>query len=271
MNATCTVVCTGVGHYGLACFRALAELLPGLQVVEVAGTEHKYPWRPNKKDPGFALRTLFPDTAFEEIPVRRQWVAVEAALKEIGPEVVVVGSYSVPVVRAAVRWAWKREIPTILRLDSTYCDRRRWFLIEALKRRLVRRHTVVAVAGELAQDYALQLGVRQKCIRRLGNVVDNEYFASSAEAVRRNEARERERLGLPTCYFLTVSRLSPEKNLRTAIVAFAEYRHSGGSWDMVLVGSGPQEVELKQMVRAKGISGVHFAVDDRHQMMSQMS
>jgi len=92
----------------------------------------------------------------------------------------------------------------------------------------------------------------------VGNVVDNAHYIRGSEAVRRCESRERERLGLPDRFFLTVSRLSPEKNLDGLLRAFAQYRKQGGTWDLVVVGSGPLEGELKERVDTGAVSGVHF-------------
>lgn len=256
--ATIGLVVPAVGVCHIACLRALAQQLPGLQVIEVADSQGKYPWRPDKDDLGFPRRTIFPGEIVEAIPWRRQSAAVTAALEEIRPTVIVVGSYSEPAMIAAARWAWKRRIPTVLRSVSTYHDKARRGWTEILKSRLVRRYTTVAVTGERAEEYALRLGVRRECVFRSGNMVDNERYTTCADHVRRNESRERQRLGLPTRYFLTVSRLAPEKNLLVLLKAFSQYRQCGGRWDIVLVGSGPQERQLRETVRANGIPGVHF-------------
>ena len=253
------LVVPAVGVCHIACLRALAEQLPGLQVIDVADSQRKYPWRLDGDDLGFPRRTIFPGEIVEAIPWRRQSAAVTAVLEKIRPEVIVVGSYSEPAMIAAARWAWKRRIPTVLRSVSTYHDKVRRGWTEILKSRLVRRYTTVAVTGERAEEYALRLGVKRECVFRTGNMVDNERYATCADHVRRNESRERQRLALPTRYFLTVSRLSPEKNLRALLKAFSQYRRGGGQWGMVLVGSGPQERQLQEMVRADEIPGVHFA------------
>ncbi len=247
-----------VGLCHIACLRALAQQLPGLQVIEVADTQQKHPWRSGREDLGFARRTTFPGEIVETIPVRRQVMAVSDVLREIRPEVIVVGSYSEPAILAAARWAWKRRIPTVLRFVSTYHDKTRIGWTEALKGRFVRRYTTVAVTGERAEEYALRLGAKREHVYRTGNMVDNEWYATCADRVRRNDSHQRQRLGLPIRYFLTVSRFSPEKNLLVLLKAFSQYRRRGGQWDMVLVGSGPQETELREMVRANGVPGVHF-------------
>lgn len=252
------LVVPAVGVCHVACLRALAEQLPGLQVIEVADSQRKYPWRLGGDDLGFARRTIFPGEIVETIPSRRQSAAVSAVLQEIRPEVIVVGSYSEPAMMAAARWAWRRRVPTVLRFVSTYHDKARRGWTEMLKGRLIRRYTTVAVTGERAEEYALRLGVKRECVFRTGNMVDNERYATCADHVRRSESRERQRLGLPTRYFLTVSRLSPEKNLLVLLKAFSRYRQCGGRWDMVVVGSGPQKAQLQETVRADAVPGVHF-------------
>ena len=53
----------------------------------------------------------------------------------------------------------------------------------------------------------------------------------------------------------------PEKNLSRLIDAYGMYRKQSGSdaWDLVLVGSGPGEITLRQQVSQNRIRGVLFA------------
>ena len=54
------LVVPAVGVCHIACLRALAEQLPGLQVIDVADSQRKYPWRLDGDDLGFPRRTIFP-------------------------------------------------------------------------------------------------------------------------------------------------------------------------------------------------------------------
>lgn len=255
---TCCIIYMNLGPYHIARMRALAHIVPNVHVLEVAGKQELYPWRPAKDRLGFASTTLFADTASEGLSPRMQRQAVTGALSKLKPAVVIVSGYRQPSMRAAANWAAKRAIPTILLFVSTHRDQPRIWWKESLKSRIIKRYTRVAVAGERAEEYALRLGVERKAIVHVGNVVDNDHYAINSKAIHEVAGQERSRLGLPDRYFLTVSRLSPEKNLLGLLDAFSRYRQEGGAWDLVLVGSGPLKLQLEEMVHANSIQGVHF-------------
>jgi len=76
---------------------------------------------------------------------------------------------------------------------------------------------------------------------------------------KQREAELRKELGLPEHYFVCTARLSPEKNIARLLQAFALYRKNGGKWDLVLVGSGPQEQTLRAMAVRLAPGAIHFA------------
>lgn len=258
MSKTCVIIYMNLGPHHVARLRALAKVLPEMHAIEVAAARKRYSWRTSKERLGFALTTLFPDRACEDVPVQKQCAVVKTVLSGIRPEAVVVSGYAEPVMRAAAKWAWRRKIPTVLQFVSTYRDKPRKWWKELFKSRLLRRYTTIAATGQLAAEYALRLGAKKDSIYRIGNVVDNAHYAACCEALRSKETQERARLSLPDRYFLTVSRLSPEKNLLMLLAAFGDYRKRGGTWDLVLVGGGPQEQELREVVKSQVIPGVHL-------------
>jgi len=258
MKASVVAIYMNLGPYHVARLRALAGVLPEMHAIEVAGEQRLYPWRPSKNGLGFALTTLFAHQACETVSARAQCGAVKAVLSELNPGVVVVAGYREPCMRAAANWARKHGVPVVLLFVSTYQDQSRVWWKETLKGQVIRRYTAVAATGQRAEEYALQLGIGKERIVKMGNVVDNAYFAMRSEAIQRDETSHRERLKLPDRYFVTVSRLSPEKNLPVLLQAFLEYQRRGGLWNLVLVGSGPQERELHRMVSGQAKQGVHF-------------
>ena len=257
MKAGCAVVYMNLGPYHIARLRALAEVLPDAHAIEVAGEQKLYPWRPSRDHLGFALTTLFADRACEAVPARMQCEAVRASLARIDPAVVIVAGYREPVMRAAAGWARRRGRPVVLLFVSTHRDQPRQWWREMIKSRLIRKYTWVAAMGEHAAQYAQRLGFPKEAIYRIGNVVDNQHFAGQSDSSRSNGALQRASLGLPDRYFVSVSRFSPEKNLHGLLDAFVAYRRRGGAWDLVLIGSGPQERQLREKAGA-GAEGIHF-------------
>lgn len=258
MKACVVIIYMNLGPYHIARLRALAELLPQVHAIEVAAEQKLYPWRPSRDQLGFALTTLFAHEACEAIPVRTQCNAVKSALSELSPAVVLVAGYREPCMRAAADWARKCGVPAILQFVSTCRDRPRVWWKEALKSRVFKWYAGIAATGQRAEQYALRLGAQPGTVVRVGNVVDNTYYTIRSEMIRQHAPQERRTLTVPARYFLTVSRMSTEKNLRRLLEAFARYRKDGGLWDLVLVGSGPQEAELRETVGCYSIPGVHF-------------
>lgn len=257
MKSQCAITYMNLGPYHIARMRALMKVLPGIHVIEVAGEQKLRPWRPSRNRLGFAVTTLFPDRACEAVSAGEQRGAVRAALSQIDPGVVIVAGYREPVMRAAAKWARDRRRPSILLSPTTYLDHPRTWWKERLKGWLIRRYSFVAATGERAAQYVQQLGFPRDSIFQLGNVIDNAYFTRIGDAACSGTTGQPQ-LSLPSSYFIAVSRLSPEKNLPRLLEAFAAYRRRGGAWDLVLLGSGPQEQELRTLAQELNVPGIHF-------------
>lgn len=254
----CVIVYVNFGPYHVARLSALSAVMPNIIGVEISRQQRLYPWRPVRECLGFECRTLFAERPFESIPDREQCKAVREVLSEIAPAVVIVAGYREPVMRAVADWARKRGIPSILLFVSTYFDHPRKWWKELLKRKLVSRYSAVAASGQRAFDYARRLGMSKSHIFQIGNVVDNEHFLNRSLAILKDESKERRRRSLPEQYFLSVSRLSAEKNYPALLEAFQSYRKQGGKWDLVIVGGGSQEQGLLEITKAHSICGVHL-------------
>lgn len=252
------IINMNLGPHHVARLEALAKVAPGMHAVEVGAAQERYPWRAKREGLGPLVQTLFPDRTCERISAPVQCGAIRTALSRIDPSVIIVAGYREPVMDAATSWARKHTVPVVLLFVSTWQDKPRVWWRERLKRAFIRRYAAVAATGQRAEDYARSLGVKQERIVKIGNVVDNAHFEICSEAIRRDDSKHREQFELPDRYFVTVSRLSPEKNLRVLVQAFLEYRRCGGLWDLVIVGSGPQEKELRLMLSRQDVQAVHL-------------
>ena len=254
----CCLVYLNLGPHHVARLKALLTMLPTTSVVEVAGRQQKYPWSRRLDGLGSVVHTLFPDCFCQDVPPTEQAAAVITSLKHLDPDVVVLDGYGEPVFRAAARWAQRRHVPTVLRFVSTYGDKPRHWWKEFLKGWIISGYSAIAATGRRAVEYAYRLGASASDVFRIGNPVDNSYFWSNSQRVRSDENTYRHRLDLPLHFFLTVSRLSPEKNLVRLVMAYDRYRKEGGGWDLVIVGSGPQKAELSRLACTQEISGIHL-------------
>jgi len=179
-------------------------------------------------------------------------------LNQLNPCVVVAAGYSEPAMAAAV-WARKEGARNIFLSDSTYLDRPKRWLKETLKGYWIKKHFDAAFAGGAkSAEYLEGLGFPLDRIWRGYDVTDNEFFYRSSEEIMKNRSHVRAKLELSENYFLYVGCLSPEKNLIRLLDAYSLYRGKINKepWGLVIVGSGPQEEELKNHADKIGLNDV---------------
>jgi 1,2-diacylglycerol 3-alpha-glucosyltransferase len=254
------VFCHTVGPYHAARFAALARRRSDFIVIEIAAAFRQYPWRNAAESAGTRVETLFQER-LEDVPPKIQMRRVQQILDRISPEIVVTVGYSEAAMRSVARWAKSRRRSglAILIAEGTQRDRPRFFLMEFLKRLWCARfYDAAFTGGSAGMDYFSRLGIPVGRIWRGYDVVDNDHFAQGAARARERALVLRKELNLPDHYFLCVARHSQEKNLTRLIRAFSHYRSAGGEWDLVMVGSGPQERELRELATQAG-GGIRFA------------
>lgn len=254
------VFCHTVGPYHAARFAALARRRSDFTVIEIAAAYGLYPWSNAAESAGTKVETLFQER-FEDVPSKIQVHRVQQILDRITPEIVVTVGYSEAAMRSVARWSksHRRSCSAILVAEGAQQDRRRFFVREFLKRLWCSRFYDAAFTGGAAgRDYFSTLGIPVSRIWRGYDVIDNDHFAQGAARAREQAVSLRKELHLPEHYFLCVARYSQEKNLVRLIRAFSQYRSAGGEWDLVLVGSGPQERELHDLA-SRGDDGLHLA------------
>lgn len=223
---------TNIGPYHYSRFSALSRLENQFSYVTIPSTDVYRPWGADNPRPDFNI---------VKIPaIRKVWSVMRAH----SPDVVITAGYANPALFLAALWAKHNSVPLILMNDSTVCDKKRRSIIEHLKSLLVGGlYAACFAAGKRSRDYAISLGINDDSIYSGVDVVDNAHF-SSLETSGARPAATRE-----AC-FLCVARLSPEKNIKTLLRAFMSYCESGGKWNLVIGGAGPQEGELISSVPA---------------------
>ena len=234
------------GPYHVARARALAKRHEfDCHFVELTGTEETHPWAPLASPPEFKLLTL----SRHGLPSGRAAQIVTHELNRLNPDIVVSSGYGLKEMRAAARWARREGKLSILTFETTRRDRSRYWGKEWLKSLLVRRYYDAAfVGGSLHRTYLEELGMHPGRIFEPYDVVDNNYFESSAANTRSLGDCERRRLRLPARYFLYVGRYAPEKNLFRLLRAYGIYRSRyPNGWALVLVGEGPENRLLQQL------------------------
>ena len=125
---------------------------------------------------------------------------------------------------------------------------RRWF---AVSRR--RNLMLVGVSNAVRDDIRSSLPwFPQRCIQTLYNRID--FDALKANQIPREEAREQMGLPMGGYLFANVARLHPDKDQKTLLRGFARVADRLADSQLVIVGTGRLEPELKVLANELGIA-----------------
>ncbi|MFL6733070.1 MAG: glycosyltransferase [Sphingomicrobium sp.] len=124
----------------------------------------------------------------------------------------------------------------------------------AARRRLRAMDRLIAVSSELRWDLVTRLALNPSRVSTIPNGVD----IRNAERLGKDPV-DHPWLGEPTPVVLGIGRLVPQKNFQFLLRAFALARQTIPV-RLMLLGSGPQENELRDLARELGVADdVHFA------------
>jgi len=257
------IIFHNVGGYHAARLRAAhvacQQIGWTLTAVQVIDQTKDHPWGDVEQAITFPLKTLIPlHQTSDQVDCRPDSPAaaprLTQCLNELKPDVLVIPGWGFPVSRAALAWSQRHQIPAILMSESKWDDEPRTWWKEQLKSWLyVRKYATALVGGKQHQDYLCRLGIPGDRIFHGYDVVDNDYFAQTAETARRDPLAARQRQPqIPTKpYFLVVTRLIPRKNVVRLLEAYVAYRQQIGepAWDLVICGSGMEESRIRQLIQ----------------------
>ncbi len=253
------------GPYHTARLAACAAAAPeGTEVVglAVAGQVEGRPWVADAVMDGVRIETLFPRDMYHQLDKRAVAKAMWNKLEELQPVAVGTSGYGMADSRAALRWCRSHRVTRVLMTESKADDAPRKWWKEWIKRRLVAGFDSALCGGSPHRAYLEELGMPAGRIFDRYDVVDNDRFARAADEARRTSGNRDALPGLndPRSFFLASSRFIPRKNLATLIEAFAEYRrrHPDG-WRLVILGTGPDEADLRKQVETHAAPDVTFA------------
>jgi glycosyltransferase involved in cell wall biosynthesis len=173
-------------------------------------------------------------------------------LNNESPNVIIIAGNSKAYIYA-ILWAKLHKVPCVLASDTPYPRLSRLKVKEKVKNFLLKKlFSGAFVPGEKAFNYRISQGFPPTRIWKGLCVSNNTHFNSSS-------GNWTPPPDFPQKFFLTVCRLSPEKNVSTLLKAFEEYRKKGGSWGLVIVGTGPEEKKLKSLVPLDLKKVIYFA------------
>lgn len=242
------------GPYHMARFRSLRKLASKYNI-EVTGVElfrhqTRYPWDRDASD--LPIVTVKSEN--------RSWQARYAVIpkclttiKEITPDILIIAGYGEAWGISLIIWAILTRTRFILLSESKHDDRKRLFLVEKIKKWLLKNASACLVGGLSHKRYLESLGVNADAIWMGYDVVENDIFS----VAHRNASRD------PNIrpFFLTVSQLVPKKNLSTLIHSYADYKKMAkdSAWDLVICGEGPLRHTLTADINHFGLQNhVHL-------------
>jgi glycosyltransferase involved in cell wall biosynthesis len=242
-----------LGPYHAARLRALAKRME-VTAVALSGKSVFYAWEAGPEAHEFRRVTLFPEHDSATLSQGQTVPRVQKALYDARPEVIAIPSWGHPEMLAALLWGLRSGTPCVVMTDSNQYDKRRWFVIEAVKRRIIRLFQAGLVPSKKERSYLEVLGMVRERVFEGYDVVDNEHFRKGAERARAQAAELRASLGLPAAYFLAAARYIEKKNLLRLLAAYARYRELAGpqAWSLVMLGDGPQRPQLERTCSAAG-------------------
>jgi len=251
-----------LGPYHFARTKALAER-PEIELTVVESfSEDDHKWKRAETQHDLRVVTLASMPMMGKRPSMKISAVLAHVLDREQPDVVVAPGYADTPALLAI-FAHRCLNPSTLAVlwsESTLLDHARKRFKEALKTLSVSAFDGALVAGRPHQLYLRRLGMRASDIGIVGNCVDNDFFSVRATEERQKPKTSSGSDSLPASFFLYVGRMIREKNLPNLIEAYGFYREQAGpsAWDLVLVGSGPEEMSLRQQVAQSSIKGVWF-------------
>jgi 1,2-diacylglycerol 3-alpha-glucosyltransferase len=270
------ILFTQFGPYHHARVKALQDALPR-QVfpAQIASTSRTYAWTQ-----GISLCdglvTLWEGTAEEASPFAVFFTACRFFRRQ-KIRTVFLPSYSPSSAFALYAAAVVCGCRRIMMNESHAATERSTGWKKIVKRYIVKGFHSALVGGIPQKRHFESFGLPANKIFTGYDAIDNEYFAKEAAIARRNPIAKRRELELPDRYLLNLGRFVPKKDLETLILAYAEFRkRSVEPVELVMVGSGEQEEELKALARSLGLAvfephSVGFATNSHKQPQADAS
>jgi 1,2-diacylglycerol 3-alpha-glucosyltransferase len=185
---------------------------------------------------------------------------LSSALRAFSPDAIICGGYNYVASWQALLWARRRKVRFVLWSESNAQDSRIFSKpVEFLKASFLKGCDGFVVPGKSAFEYLCLLGSPAVNIFTAPDAVDNMFFATEAEKVKRQPATLRERFGLPLRFILFVGRLVPEKGVFDLLEAYAKLEGDLRSEvGLVFAGDGVSRAELVKRAKQMSVGTVCF-------------
>ncbi|RYZ80241.1 MAG: glycosyltransferase, partial [Proteobacteria bacterium] len=256
------------GPYHHARFNKLAQTYgkDSCLGVAIAGLSETYEWKPVHEDmvKGRVV-TLNPEEAQENVRPFKIGKQVFSLCRKEKIKVVFVISYW-PTRYCAVLLAARLAGARCVMMNESHAATERAHGIKRwIKRQLIKLFDSALVGGTLHKQHFANLGVPEEKMFFGYDAVDNDYFKAAALSARSQVDVLRHQHGLPEHYILNLGRMVKKKNLPLLIEAYARFSEHQSSAEknhaLVLIGSGPEEENLRSLALRLGLRVVNLTPD----------
>ncbi len=253
-------------HYKAAVFQALDRLSKeqanvSVHVLQIGRNERsRADWEldaTNAPIYTYSYELLF-DWFVEDIPLRARATTLLSRMRRFRPDVLCLTGYYDPAQLLLLAYARLTGVRVVMQMESTAADQTRSRAKEWLKRTILKQCAGFFCFGSPQANYLMQLGVAPNRILLQKSAVDNRALEDAYKRAVTSRELAQQQQGLPRHNFIFVGRLIEPKNLPQLLVCFANalVQVPNANWGLVLLGSGPQAVELSRLARK-------LALDDR--------
>lgn len=238
-----------VSPYKVYLFNALNLVLEDFEVIFIARSEHIRKWKFDEKELKFKYKILF-NSNIEDINPIMLHVKLINILNRINPDILIIDGYSYFYCWVAMIWGKFKNKKLIFWSSSTFNDHKRFFYKEFFKRLFVLGFDAANTYSTKSKEYLENLGFKSEKILIIGNITDNNFYYNDCEKYKKIGKEIKKEYNFTTHNFLYIGRFSPEKNIFSLLEAFRFLILSNkiNNWGLILVGSGPQEEEIKEFI-----------------------
>lgn len=256
------------GPYHVARIRGAVSADANVSIfpLELFGNCETYAWNTPGHKSDVDVQIIFDGEHSQGVAKSEVRAAVCRHLDKMKPDVIAVHGWALPGAVATIRWACANDVAVVVMSESRSVDSRRKPFKEFLKKRVLEHVSAGLVGCQSHADYLTELGLTADSVFTGYNAVDNEYFATQVEDVRKRFASNSDGSPLPAdfpeTFFFASARFIEKKNLFRLIDAFANYLQKTplpSPWGLVLAGDGPLKADLVGHVERLGLKeSVYF-------------
>lgn len=254
------IVFDNFGPYHVARMQAALKF-SDVVAVEVSRRSAEYAWDSPDLPQGLPYVSL--GLAAGAVPAQSDLETLfDEKLGSLQIDCIALPGWSSRVSLSLIAWCSRRSIPMICMSDSNAWDAKRRWPVEFIKKGVVRHFAAGLVAGTSHGNYLHSLGLDRKSIFLGYDVVDNDYFARSSQAIRQTAAmpvinNAAMPVEVKSRYFLASCRFVEKKNLPTLLESYAIFRRGRpqdpNDWPLVVLGDGELRSELEARRAALGL------------------